>query len=308
MKLSNTRRRIQYALAALYSHVSTRSYCPWCRHSEGKIVGANKFVFLARKCEHCGLIYRLPIHLRDQFYETDYHLYSDWYREYHSGDLSQQLQQGFRGSHWDYYDKLSLIKAVKPTGSVLDFGAGSGIISWQMQQLGYKVDIFEISTSLQQISRDLLCLNHVAPSEMPDESYDIIFTHHVLEHLSDLRGTFALFERLLRSDGLLVSFVPNAASKHLNNSAGVLDSAHINALTAEFFRLNLQQIGFVGQCFSTPYAFLPRGEDSIITQQAIGIELALFAWKCNTAIPHELADWPFKLPTLTYSERAQAGW
>lgn len=306
------RRKARYAFWALLRRLSSKSRCPSCAGGDGEIVGRSKVLFLARRCSQCGLVYRIPIEFMPRFYETTYHQYADWYRELRSGELQEHFRNKFRDSRWDYYDKLSLVTAVKAGGELLDFGGGSGIVSWQLQELGFRVTLFEINPQMKMISEDLLGLKrwstYDALQEAEDRTFDVIFSHHVLEHLEDLRPVLATFHRLLRDDGLLALFVPNGGNRELDgNVAEVLDAAHVSAFEADFFQRNLARFGFEGRTFSMPYAFTSTGPSSEITRRAEGIELALFAWKLGQAPPRALAEWPYQLPNLEHSARAQAG-
>lgn len=306
------RRKARYGLWALARRVSSRSRCPSCAEERGEIVGRRKLVMLARRCAGCGLVYRIPTEFIPDFYETTYHEYADWYGQLQSGELREHFHNQFRGSRWDYYDKISLVTAARPGGDLLDFGGGSGIVSWQLQASGYRVTLFEINPHMKVISEDLLGLKRLSSSEAlsaaADRSFDVIFSHHVLEHVEDLRPILSDFHRLLRDDGLLALFVPNGGSHTLNGDvAGVLDAAHVSAFEADFFQRNLPRFGFECRTFSTPYSFTGEGPQARTTRRAEGIELAIFAWKAGHAPPPALADWPYRLPNLEHSARAQAG-
>jgi 2-polyprenyl-3-methyl-5-hydroxy-6-metoxy-1,4-benzoquinol methylase len=305
-------RKARYAYWALVRRLSTRSRCPSCSEERGEIVGRSKLLFLARRCSGCGLVYRIPTQFMPGFYETTYHEYSDWYRQLQSGELQQHFRNKFRDSRWDYYDKLSLVTAVRTGGELLDFGGGSGILTWQLQELGFRVTLFEINQKMKVISEDLLGLKRWGRIEellaAPDRSFDVIFSHHVLEHVEDLGSVLTTFSRLLKDDGLLAVFVPNGGSRTLNgNVAGMLDAAHVSSFEADFFQRNLARFGFEGRTFSMPYAFAASSPGSEMTRQAEGFELALFAWKMGQPPPPALAEWPYRLPSLEHSARAQAG-
>lgn len=82
---------------------------------------------------------------------------------------------------------------------------------------------FEISRKRAGYGRDRLGLDIIDDpaklAALPDNSLDIIFTSHVLEHLPDLKDPFALFHRLLKKDGLLMPSCPTAAEPPRGSSA-----------------------------------------------------------------------------------------
>ena len=97
-----------------------------------------------------------------------------------------------------------------------------------------------------------------ALAALPDASFDIVFTSHVLEHLPDLKEPLRLFARLLKPGGLLLAFVPNAdgvsARERGFDWGPLIDQDHVLALDAPFFAAHLGEYGFAPPRFSTdPY-------------------------------------------------------
>lgn len=310
---SRLRRRLRVAGWALWRRLQGGSRCPSCGGRKGTIIGHAHLLLAARRCAACGLVYRLPTKLVPGFYDEFYHPYTVWWRELSDGSLARTARQGFRGTKWDYYDKLSLLQAVKPSGRVLDYGGGSGIITWQLRDLGYDAELLEICTGLREISVDLLGLNTFVDVEellvQRRGAYDMVLLHHVLEHLDDLPAVFRVLDQLLKPDGLLVLFAPNHAARvYAGVGAATLDSAHVCAFDAAFFARNMERFGVRCVTFSTPYAFSDDGALGQDTYGARGKELAVFAWRIDQPTPVPLARVPHQMPDLRDSVRAQLGY
>jgi 2-polyprenyl-3-methyl-5-hydroxy-6-metoxy-1,4-benzoquinol methylase len=298
---------------ALIRRIQQKSVCPSCGSKAGKVLGHKSCLFLAKRCSHCDLVYRVPTKLIPAFYEKLYHRGSNWWQGYLDGTLAKEAKTKLRETKWDYYDKLSLIQAVKPSGRVLDFGGGSGIIAYQLAELGYDAELFDISIALQVISRELLGIpsydDVCSLVSQRAAQFDIILLHHVLEHIEYLPDVFSLLDCLLKRDGLLAIFVPNyGASCWLGTPAATLDSAHVCAFDASFFHRNIDRFGFCCVTFSMPYAFAKDDEASDKTRRAFGKELAIFAWKKDQPAFEAFRKWPYNLPDLRNSIRAQCGY
>jgi len=302
--------------AVIFGFAATRraiggDVCPCCRSTCGRIIKRFRLVLAAKQCGECGLTYRLPQKIVPRFYEEMYHAYSEWWSEYKSGQFKEYAKQVFRESHWDYYDKLSMITAVRPLkGRLLDFGGGSGLLARECKQLGFDAEVFELCTQLRGISNALLGL--VTHNDLNtllstnEKDFDVVILHHVLEHIDDLPSAFQGFNRLLRDDGLFVLFVPNRLGKrYRGDPAATLDSVHVSAFDAEFFKNNMHRFGLDCVTFTTPYAFRASGTYAEETRCALGTELAVFAWKTGSPTPEPLKQWPYSLPDLGDSWRAQ---
>lgn len=222
------------------------------------------------------------------------------------------MESDFRGSKWDYYDKLGIVSALKVSGSVLDFGGGSGILAYQLRKLGYDAEVFELGKALAEISEGLFGLKTHHDLERliatRKAAFDVIFAHHVLEHIDDLSLVFNCFSKLLADNGLIIVFVPNHGADQWKGFPGAtLDSAHVCAFDLKFFNSNMNRFGFNCVTFSSPYAFRSTGQAGNVTQEGRGPELAMIAWKAGNPPPIALERWPYALPDLEDSVRAQAG-
>lgn len=108
--------------------------------------------------------------------------------------------------------------AVRPTGAVLDIGAGSGNRALILARAGYRVTAVEPDAAEAAVARRQLegradvreCVIEALPAS--DTGYNGAVLSHVLEHLADPDATLRATRERLRVGGSLVVFVPNAAS------------------------------------------------------------------------------------------------
>jgi 2-polyprenyl-3-methyl-5-hydroxy-6-metoxy-1,4-benzoquinol methylase len=268
-------------------------------------------VFGSVRCAGCGLVYRNPTRTPPSFYSAGYLENTVWWQDYQSGALARDAAHAFRGTKWDYYDKISLLQSVIPSGRTLDFGGGSGVIAYQLQECGFDADLFEVSEESGTIAREVLqvpTITDVETLRTRRGEYDLILLHHVLEHVDDLRALFDLLDHVLAPGGIVWCFVPNAGATEWRDAPEtVLDAAHVCAFEPEFFHRNLRTLRMDGVVFSTPYAFAGDDAAAETTRDARGRELAVAAWRINSPTPAALESWPYHLPDLRRSLRAQAG-
>jgi len=229
--------------------------CPFCGASDTRFDGRKKAVIELRACGSCGLRFRWPKpepeSLRD-YYQEDYD------REETSdlpddATLKKLTETNFEGAGInDMSERIRVLSEQRPGGKTLDFGCSWGYGTWQLRAAGYDVTGFEISRKRAGYGRNRLGLDIIDdPAKLaaqPDNSLDIIFTSHVLEHLPDLKDPFALFHRLLKKDGLLIAFVPNGGGTSARElGAGwdpLIDQDHVLALDAGFMAQHLPEYGF----------------------------------------------------------------
>jgi 2-polyprenyl-3-methyl-5-hydroxy-6-metoxy-1,4-benzoquinol methylase len=101
-------------------------------------------------------------------------------------------------------------------GSLLEVGCGAGEFLSRMQLSGWQVEgvDFDPQAAITAYSQYGLkihvgTLNSV---EFPQNSFDAIVMHHVIEHLPDTLGMFRECYRILKPGGILVTVTPNVNS------------------------------------------------------------------------------------------------
>jgi len=202
-------------VAKAYLSLPMDKTCPYCHHTQAKVLGRKYFLVQLRKCHNCGLMFRFPKENFEEsikFYQSDYKegLTTDLPSKL---DLKHLLEQQFKGTSNDFSDKINLVKSYVSEGKVLDYGCSWGYGVWQFKQAGYDTLGFEISQPRAEFGCRYLGVDIISQAQeinnQGKESFDVIFTSHVLEHMPDISNVFELFHRLLKPCGTLAIFVPN---------------------------------------------------------------------------------------------------
>jgi 2-polyprenyl-3-methyl-5-hydroxy-6-metoxy-1,4-benzoquinol methylase len=136
-----------------------------------------------------------------------------------------------KGTSSDVIYRLALkllMERLPLNGDLLEYGAGTGSLITQLLQLGYSgkitgADILPKPDSLAGnatwIQGDLN-----EPLDLPGESFDVIISTEVIEHLENPRATFREFHRLLRPAGTIIVTTPNQES--IRSLLGLMFGGH----------------------------------------------------------------------------------
>jgi len=109
--------------------------------------------------------------------------------------------------------KHELIFASKPTGSILDYGCGTGEFLHYMQERKWTVSGLEPTEVARQKASELLRQPiSKSASEIGEQKFNVITLWHVLEHIHDLNETIRELKNLLTEDGTIFIAVPNHES------------------------------------------------------------------------------------------------
>jgi SAM-dependent methyltransferase len=237
--------------------------CPYCGNVHTRLLARKKVIAQLRHCTDCNLMFlwpKLTLVANTTFYQSAYRegAVTDLPSR---DDLARHIASQFRGGLLDYSARISAVHELCCQGRLLDYGASWGYGVWQFRDAGYDAVGFEISRPRMMFGKERLGLEMVdSTSNLPAHSFDVIHSSHVLEHITDLRATFADFCRLLRTGGYLVVFVPNGAgrsARELGVKWGpMIGEKHVNALTETFLRSALASHGF--SCI-----FGPKDDDEL---------------------------------------------
>jgi 2-polyprenyl-3-methyl-5-hydroxy-6-metoxy-1,4-benzoquinol methylase len=171
---------------------------------------------------------------------------------------------------------LEVLRSIKPSGSLLDFGAGVGTFAKELLRS------FNLT---KLVGADLLPRPNGLPESidwiqsdlndsllLPDASFDIITAVEVIEHLENPRAVFRELKRLIRPNGILVLSTPNQESLrsyltlmvngHFASFRNQNYPAHITALLREDFVRISRETGF-----ATPkFRYTNMGRIPLITR------------------------------------------
>lgn len=237
--------------------------CPYCRRQTNlRILGRKKLILDVCRCEECGMIFRWPLETEPQLKDFYEHAYREGEITWLPAPETLPLLLGanFRGTALDLSARVELLRALRPAGRVLDYGCSWGYGVHQLRVAGYEASGFEISRTRARFGRAQLNVAVLDdPRELqalPQGSFDVIFSNHVVEHIISLKDVLRLFAHLLPPSGLLLLVLPNFTGKRAREGAFIswIGEAHPLAPTADFFRKNLPGRGFVNiRCASSPF-------------------------------------------------------
>ena len=108
-----------------------------------------------------------------------------------------------------------------PSGlRILDIGCGNGDMTAQFSKYNYCVGL----DVQNQVREELRSIPHcVARSEaMPfhDASFDVVISHHVIEHVDSHDGHMSEIRRVLKPDGVAYLGTPNLSSPFMRGHVG----------------------------------------------------------------------------------------
>lgn len=265
--------------------------CPHCGSSKTKLLNTKYLVLQLRQCVDCCLMFRYPkddVHANLEFYQEDY---NEGITTKIPDDKTLQhfIDSAFSSANKDFSEKIEIIKRFKQKGSVLDYGCSWGYGVWQFNRTGFNAVGFEISKPRALLGIERLGVKIISSQAELDavsnNSFDIIFANHILEHLPHLYTVFKEFHRLLKDDGLIAIFVPNCTGcedKEIFNQkkSFAIGEKHTMAMGKDFFEKNFLRYGFDVKCFSHPYRII---DDFFSTEagkvDTSSIELAILARK-----------------------------
>jgi SAM-dependent methyltransferase len=125
------------------------------------------------------------------------------------------LQTGLRRSLAVFLRRrAAIVRAMKPSGRVLDFGCGSGAFAKWMRDEGYEsVGLEPFSLGQPVESERLKLVRQPLESAGPAlGTFDVVTAWHVLEHVADPAELLQQLRQRLSPGGVLIVSVPNLAS------------------------------------------------------------------------------------------------
>jgi SAM-dependent methyltransferase len=173
--------------------------------------------FKVVRCRACRLVYINP--------RLSYQSLSRFYDEYYANDysLSDTKSIVFDGSPYDQknvFQERSRLQSVhtyrKPPGLLLDVGCSTGFFLGEAVNAGwegYGIDISPpaLDEAKQRHSTQVV-VGELKSAPFPQETFDVITMHAVLEHTTEPFEVLKAAKGLLKPGGLLVFVVPNVKS------------------------------------------------------------------------------------------------
>ena len=158
------------------------------------------------KCKDCGIQFMNPV-------------YSDAYlEEYYAGYITPAYtQKTIDEQHEVCKQNFTAINRFMPgKGAMLDFGLGNGTYALYARELGWQVSGYDVDCATTQelakkMNMDVRC-GDFDSLDWNDRKFDLIYAHHVVEHLKDPVARLKSFHGILKKDGFLYIGVPNISA------------------------------------------------------------------------------------------------
>jgi SAM-dependent methyltransferase len=298
--MNSRRARVHFLIRMARAHLrGTTRECPYCAEAADLVrAGRKRIIPEILRCPRCHLVFRFPPDTAAD--NRDYYERLYWQAEVTDPPSDEALvryrRDGFPGN-LNFAPKLTVLRALRPTGRVLDFGCSWGYGVRQLLDAGYEARGFERSRRRAGFGRAKLGVEILDDdrllSRLPDGSFDVIFSNHVIEHLPSLGESFDGFTRLLAPGGLLFAVIPNFTGRAAR--AGLfwnwIGRDHPIAPDREFLAGALREHGFAEVHFASgPFGtalaetIAGRRFDLLDTE---GDELLILA----TAAPRDSSAW-----------------
>lgn len=130
--------------------------------------------------------------------------------------------------HGDFYSRVQLLKdlsyEISPESTILDFGCGDGDTVLALKEDGYNAygcDILlssNVDSALKETNRIRLINQNPYRIPFDDNTFDLVFSWQVLEHVNDYESVFSEFFRVLK---------PGAAGLHIFPPRYALIEPHV---------------------------------------------------------------------------------
>lgn len=189
----------------------TVTECPICKnknlqhHTRCKDFTVSHETFEVQKCHNCNFGITTP---RPENEELGNYYQSEDYVS-HSGKTSGGIGTIYKlARNFTLTWKKEIIQARKKTGSILDFGCGTGEFLNTMKSHGWKICGVE-PTEIARQKAQKITGQTIHSTLNFDERFDVITAWHVIEHVPDIETTISKLTSLLKKDGILFIAVPN---------------------------------------------------------------------------------------------------
>lgn len=227
---------------------------------------------------------------------TERHL-ADYYSKYYKRLYpSSEKRQHTKERYGRYINSL-----IKKGAKLLELGTAEGYAAKYLAEEGHSVWAIEPSKFREQLLSNGGINVRGDINELEDNSFDCIYSHHVLEHILDVPGFLSKAYKLLKDTGILVIQVPDfsfQAGTYLQS----LRFCHYSITSR--FRYNEKIINNFSASNANSsywmdalgnnhlYAFTPKGLEYILRDTTFNIRLIRQTTKDRLMFDGNIYSWP----------------
>lgn len=147
---------------------------------------------------------------------------------------------------------LARVEPYRKLNGLLDVGCSAAFFLKLAKERGWQVQGVEVSNFGVKFSREQLGIEVfqglLQEARFPSESFDVVNSSHVIEHVADPRGLLREMRRLLRPGGVLVTVVPTQFAapgyRFFGKLTGEGPPRHVSFFTKRIFERLLRAEGF----------------------------------------------------------------
>lgn len=172
------------------------------------------------------------------------------------GNVRNRLQE--REKHLeDIKEELSFLNSL-PAGIILDVGCGLGFLLSGLKP-GWEKHGVEVSRmAAEHAARwGKIHAGELAEAKFPDEFFDVVVMHHVIEHMEDPVSAIKEAYRSLKPGGVLLLGTPDfdsgCARRFGDNYRLLHDDTHVSLFTNESMHRFLRDHGFIIERVEYPF-------------------------------------------------------
>ena len=120
--------------------------------------------------------------------------------------------------HYVRHNELKIINKILcsyKNPKILEIGGGDGFQAKEINDNGFSIISVDIEPRFPQFypveKIDDVKLN------FPDETFDIVFTSHVLPHIHNIESLFHQIKKVIKKDGIILHMVPSSGWSFITN-------------------------------------------------------------------------------------------
>jgi SAM-dependent methyltransferase len=182
------------------SMASASPVCPVCASTDNSVWGV-RTEHTVYECKSCGVVF----FERQQFELHDYSNYYDYTDSWDDARMAWEMKIRRRAFRKQFARLGSYVEGRK----LLDIGAGAGFLCRTAMDEGWDAQGVELSPKAVRLGERFLGVKYVQPSDVPDESLDVITCYHVLEHMERPDEFLKSLRDKLKPGGVIAVHVPH---------------------------------------------------------------------------------------------------
>ncbi|MBU6149257.1 MAG: methyltransferase domain-containing protein [Verrucomicrobia bacterium] len=161
-------------------------------------------------CEECGCLFTKdgpPADCLEDYYAESLYRTSKSQIVIDEGWWTYSHNQFTRFEKWLEFIDINILKIKK--GKILDYGCGLGAALHKFKLKNWKCFGYEIDKTLSRFAEKTFGLQSIDPKTENELKFDIIFSHHVYEHMANPNELLDFAGKRLNSQGFLLLVTPS---------------------------------------------------------------------------------------------------